>query len=46
MAEMRQDALIQIYELLLDAHTFSHLRELRRTFILKVKVEKLHRKYK
>lgn len=30
MTEMRQDALIQIHELLLDAHTFSHLRELRR----------------
>lgn len=45
MPEMRQDALIQIHELLLDAHTFSHLRKLR-TFILKVKVEKLHRKYK
>lgn len=44
--EMKEDALIQIHELLVDAHTFSHLTELRRTFILKVKVEKLHRKYK
>lgn len=46
--EMRQDVLIQIHELLLvaPAHLYSHLRELRRKFILKMKVEKLHREYK
>lgn len=48
MPEMRQNVLIQIHELLLvaPAHLYSHLRELRRKFILKMKVEKLHREYK